>query len=308
MRFAVETWAPEYGAPVDETFLQPTEGEVDTDAEVALVDWAPVTPATGPAASVAFVDGVRRVDARLWLKSPTTRPGLCASYAAGVVRCDGAARIDRVEVRRVLVCRAEGTGPITTRYGEYELHAVGDDAPDALVQTVQTQMRMLEGTVARSATDVEVVIVDGPLTYHRELDGAVGYVKTHHVAYLPPAAAAVVERLEPGQRTPVVVTQEGWARYLWYVRLPCAVEHGWAGIIRCEVAANRPVTEAAALADRVAVTVARFASVPHKDPRAPQNLYPIAALERRLRRRLGDPALVYRALRSAAAVASAPAT
>ena len=39
---------------------------------------------------------------------------------------------------------------------------------------------------------------------------------------------------------------------------------------------------------------------PPKDPRAPQNLYPIAGLERELRRRLGDPALLYRSLRAAA--------
>ena len=48
-------------------------------------------------------------------------------------------------------------------------------------------------------------------------------------------------------------------------------------------------------------TLPRFASAPHKDPRAPQNLYPISGLERVLRRRLGDPLLILRALRSAAA-------
>ena len=48
--------------------------------------------------------------------------------------------------------------------------------------------------------------------------------------------------------------------------------------------------------------LARFASTRYKDPRAPQNLYPISGLERELRRRLGDPRLLYRALsRSAAA-------
>jgi hypothetical protein len=35
------------------------------------------------------------------------------------------------------------------------------------------------------------------------------------------------------------------------------------------------------------------------DPRAPQNLVPIAALERELRHRMGDQRLVYRALRAA---------
>jgi hypothetical protein len=54
------------------------------------------------------------------------------------------------------------------------------------------------------------------------------------------------------------------------------------------------------LADTTAKLLPRFASSEHKDPRAPQNLYPIGALERELRRRLGDPHLLYRALRLAA--------
>jgi hypothetical protein len=45
----------------------------------------------------------------------------------------------------------------------------------------------------------------------------------------------------------------------------------------------------------------RYASTEYKDSRAPQNLYPIAGLERALRRRLGDQALLYRAIRRASA-------
>jgi hypothetical protein len=48
------------------------------------------------------------------------------------------------------------------------------------------------------------------------------------------------------------------------------------------------------------VTLARYASAGYKDSRAPQNLYPIAGLERALRRRLGDAGVLYRALRAAA--------
>ena len=50
----------------------------------------------------------------------------------------------------------------------------------------------------------------------------------------------------------------------------------------------------------------RYASEPHKDPRAPQNLYPIGGLERELRRRLGDPDLLYRALLLRSSANSAP--
>ncbi|MBV9922049.1 MAG: hypothetical protein JOY78_14510, partial [Pseudonocardia sp.] len=58
---------------------------------------------------------------------------------------------------------------------------------------------------------------------------------------------------------------------------------------------------AVALADLTQVTLVRCASTEYKASRAPQNLYPIAGLERGLRRRLGEPALLYRALRAAAA-------
>jgi hypothetical protein len=54
----------------------------------------------------------------------------------------------------------------------------------------------------------------------------------------------------------------------------------------------------------VAATLPRFASQPHNDPRAPQNLHPIAGLERELRRCLGDPILLERALRQAASQAA----
>jgi hypothetical protein len=56
-----------------------------------------------------------------------------------------------------------------------------------------------------------------------------------------------------------------------------------------------------------AATLPAYASTPHKDPRAPQNLFPIAGLERELRRRLGDAALVHRALRLAAHAPASPA-
>jgi hypothetical protein len=75
-------------------------------------------------------------------------------------------------------------------------------------------------------------------------------------------------------------------------------------VVRCELGADVERAEAVRLADAVTRALPRFASVGHKDPRAPQNLYPIAGLERELRRRLGDPALLYRDLRMAATPAA----
>jgi hypothetical protein len=74
--------------------------------------------------------------------------------------------------------------------------------------------------------------------------------------------------------------------------------------VRCEASSEVPIDAVPALADRLASVLPRFASRPHKDARAPQNLYPIAGLERELRRRLGDTHLLQRALRAAAVSAA----
>ena len=143
-------------------------------------------------------------------------------------------------------------------------------------------------------------MLDGPLGARRALPGAVGYVKTHHVTYLPAELRAVVARLAAGERTPVFAMGDRFPRHSWYLRLPGEVEHPWAGVVRCEAAADLALTDVLELADRVTRLLPRFASGPHKEPRAPQNLYPIAGLERELRRRLGDARLLQRSLREAA--------
>jgi hypothetical protein len=91
-----------------------------------------------------------------------------------------------------------------------------------------------------------------------------------------------------------------WDRHSWYLRLPGPAGSPWAGVVRVECAADLPVAEVTRLAALSQRCLGRFASAPYKDSRAPQNLYPIAGLERELRRRLGDSRLLYRALREAA--------
>ncbi|MGH3665045.1 MAG: hypothetical protein ACRDU8_02940, partial [Egibacteraceae bacterium] len=130
----------------------------------------------------------------------------------------------------------------------------------------------------------------------------VGSVKTHQKSYLPPELAPVVVALGSGQRTPLFVTTASWSRFSWYARLPGGEGHPWAGVVRGEVSGDLAVGEARRLADLATVTLPRYASTAHKDPRAPQNLYPIAELERTLRRHMGDPGLLHRSLRLAARV------
>ena len=119
---------------------------------------------------------------------------------------------------------------------------------------------------------------------------------------LTPATSPIVGRLRAGQRTPLFLIGKGGAypRYSWYQRLAdLDGGHSWTGVVRAEVSSHLDLETARVVANRTAAVLPQVASEPHIDPTAPQNLVPIAALERELRRRLGDPGFVYRALRSA---------
>ncbi len=297
-RYTVEPWAPEYGVAGSADLEEP-ESNVDPTVEVPADRWAPRRPLSDPVDDVLFVDGVRRVDANVWIHGPPATLGLCAVYAAGAVRCtDGEAKVVDAVVERGLFTSAPDAAPIVTRHGTYEVRPTVGETPERLWLGLQQRMGELEGTVAAAHAGTGLVVVDGPLSHHRHVPGAVGYVKTRRVHYLPPALRTVLDELTPGTRTPLFLTTTSWSRFSWYARLGPGSVAG--GIVRCEVAADRPVAEAAGLADRVTATLPRFASAPHKDPRAPQNLYPIGGLERELRRRLGDPDLMFRALKAAA--------
>jgi hypothetical protein len=308
MRFAVETWAPDFGAPADGAAgLGESGAPVDAGVERDPGEWAPIRPRGEPAVSVLFVDGVQRVDARVWVTGDdgVTRVGACASWAAGAVRCaDRVAAVVAAEVRRGLLCPGDGAEAITTRHGVWHPVAVPDPPAGDPVGLALGQARgNLEARVAGAAAGgpVDLVVVDGPLGGLHHIPGAVGYVKTHHVTYLPPDLQAVATALGPAERTPLFTVGEGRFRWSWYLRLPGPATHPWWGVVRCEAPGDLGPADAADRADRVTVTLPRFASQPFQNPRAPQNLHPIAGLERQLKRRLGDARLLERALRQAAA-------
>ena len=142
------------------------------------------------------------------------------------------------------------------------------------------------------------VVADGPIS---ELSAVskVGYIKSHRVPYLPPERMGIVARLGAGERTPLFTIGQ-YKRYSWYLRLADFPDgHSWTGVVRCEASAALSKEDAVVIADRTAALLPLVGSEPHVDPRAPQNLVPIASLERELRRRLGDPGLVQRELQAA---------
>lgn len=302
MRFSVETWAPEYGSPSDTGSAVDEGAAVDVGVEVPADRWEPIAPGPAPEGPVLFVDGVRRVEAAVWVDEGAAGAvyGLCASYAAGAVRCDAAATLVEAVVERGLFTPAPSASDIDAGLASYPVRPTAGSTPEELWLGIQQRMGDLEGRVAAAHAGDGLVVVDGPLSHRRHVPDAVGYVKTHHVAYLPPSLAGFLPALPAGRRTPLFLTTTSWSRFSWYGRL-AAGAGPYGGIVRCEVTADRPAAEAGRLADAVTAALPRFASSAHKDPRAPQNLYPIGGLERALRRRLGDAMVLERAIRRVAA-------
>ncbi|MCC7364765.1 MAG: hypothetical protein IT303_10370 [Dehalococcoidia bacterium] len=302
--FAVESWAPEYGAQLEpgDTPNRP-QPDVDVAVERERTEWAPIAPPPAGPEHVAFVDGIQRIDARVWITNPdgSVRMGICASYAAGVVRCNGVAKAEAIVVGRSLIAPQVAAGIDAMPGVDFQPCSTATDAPEVLQQALEGRRRELEVEAATRGAGAELVVLDGSLSGRTHVGGAIGYLKTHQVRYLPDDLHLLVGKLGPGERTPVFMTTTNWSRYSWYLRLPGPADHPWSGIVRCEAAETLTPAEAIELAGMSAATLPRYASAPHKDPRAPQNLYPIAGLERELRRYLGDQQLLYRALRQAAA-------
>ena len=306
-RIFVEGWDPDYGTPLDQSEdLAPAEGTVDPTVETE--GWSPIEGVDDGVDRIAFVDGVRRIDARLTLDDPVhgPTPGLVGTFAVGAVvwhRDERRSEVTDVRIERWAVLAGgsdEQMPAVDLEPGVGTTRSPGDD-PSLLMMTLQSKMRDAEGECAEALSEHCAVVADGPLKKIRE-HSTIGYVKTHRVTYLEPDQNRVIAELAPGQRTPMfcIAIDTPYARYSWYVRLAMLQGgHSWTGVIRCETSAHLAVADAATIADRTAAVLPIVASEPQVDPRAPQNLVPIGALERELRHRMGDRGLVYRALRHA---------
>ena len=177
MRFSVDAWDVSYGtalAVADEE-LPASVRRVETDIETPAERWAPI-PVAGDQphpSAVLFVDGVRRIDARVWIDDPlapgdgttygaqvggvaaTASMAVCASYAAGVVCCCGQpgrrqAHLRAAEIRRGLFTTAAHATDIQTRAGTYRArHTVGSD-------TVPLTMT-LSNALQQALAEIEVI-------------------------------------------------------------------------------------------------------------------------------------------------------
>ncbi len=216
--------------------------------------------------------------------------------AAGLVDDGAAPDIEMTAGRARLVFRAEPVRRASTA--------------NALVARLNQVMLDEESKLAEelSRDESALTLVDGPLRSLRSPGRhVVGYIKRIQQWYIGRAEMDLLPTLRAGERTPVfhippadAQAVNGGAqtdgRYSWFLRLAdLGVQyHPLGGVMRLETSGTLPLAEAVRLADETAVLMPRLASSPVRDPRAPQNLTPVAALEARLTHLLGDRLFIRR--------------
>jgi hypothetical protein len=271
---SIESWQPDYGGSAESAVLSPSDIKINADVEMPASEWRPIVPGEHETPeSIAVIDGVRRIDAYAWLMNegqPPVRSLLGSVSAGAVVIRDNKAAVTETMSERCLISAAE-TDDLDTKAGRYTFHLAASQEPEQLTATIQLRLSSLEISIAdRVAGAVDLVIIDGPLRGRQNLSNAVGYIKSHLVAYLPPELQSIIGKLKAGERTPVFFFTTSWSRYSWYMRLPGPADYDWWGIVRLEAAESLKLDEVTRLADLVTATLPRFASVVHKDPRAPK--------------------------------------
>lgn len=301
MELQVETWDPSYGTSVEVSSTDRASESVELNEEFDISEWEPIKPTSvKKPETVFFIDGIRRYDANVWLQIDSKNyRGVCASIAAGAVRCDqNEALFENIRIERALYTSAEVTKNIElSRLGQsYEIRPTKDDSIETITLSIQNHLARLENLVSDSYKKEKLVIYDGPLN-QRLTPGGVGLIKTQHIQYLPDDLLGVINRLKVGERTPYFKITSKISRWSSYVRLS---ESGNASnsIVRIELPdLEQSGNKIKKMFDLVSQILPKYASEAFKEPRAPQNLYPIAGLERKMRSMLGDREILERGLR-----------
>lgn len=306
----VDPWASEY-----ESALQLDEEPDDHAPEVIinvetdewkLVEDIEVVPLPSP---VAFIDGVQRVELQVLADHEGNRVyGAFASVGVGAVFADeGEPSLAPERPQRALALSSRASDePRTIPCGSTSLlfNVCSGTKPGhaGVREALGDYRRECETRLGRALVErnYPLVIVDGRLGFPPAGGYAVGLTKTLHRIYPPAPQSNLIAELHPRTRTPIFQISYKDALYSWYTRLaePRPIDHNLAGVVRLETMASIGIEAAVHLADLTTVHLPRFASSPIWDARAPQNLYPFAALEQRLRHELGDHAWVRRAIES----------
>nr|MDQ3958327.1 hypothetical protein [Actinomycetota bacterium] len=152
MRIAVEAWSPEYSAGVD--LGEPDEVSVEA-TRVDWEAWGPIrrSPLPPDVETVAFVDGTRRVDARVFLVDgdAAPAPGIAGTIGVGAIVCSAAGgeavgeglapRIETEDITRYLaLCSGRSHGLFAAPALDYLPMAVQGETLDLAVDALQARM------------------------------------------------------------------------------------------------------------------------------------------------------------------------
>lgn len=324
-RLRLDPWAAEYHTAYLAEARETARENVDASVEVDAGAWRALRPAAPQAAQeLVFLDGSRRVDARVLLEDAR------AQVAFGVIGTTGVGAVhvaaERRSVRaRYVACRVDhicalGSGRTLGSDGfalaphdgrehcelRFRVVTTPSREVDAVVQRLQRAMLDAEGTLSARLRDDHpgaLIVCDGPRPLLGDDPRVIGYVKTIHDVKVGEAQLELARRLEAGERSPLYLVETGdgsHSTFEWFLRLrdPRPWLYSLAGMVRLQAYAGpRPETRleaARALADWSCQHLPAFASRQHQDPRAPQQLLPIRGLEAELGRRMGSSGVVRR--------------
>jgi hypothetical protein len=307
IKLRLDPWPAEY----ESSFLvEELQGEADEKVDTAVEGAWQAIPAQQFAQPelILFVDGVRRIDARVIAEDDSGKiiRGAFGSIGVGAVRVSGEeATFETLLVKRYLVVDSGlQLEPETIEIGQvqliFEAYPVSQSGPMAPATGLQDRMRVEEALLAESLSKQSLyVFADGPLTYFSGIkQTAFGVIKTLVKPYLSEQKFKLVRTLHTGERTPLFVIQGKYSRYSWYLRVGSQrpIDHDVAGVIRLEVRSDVGLERARELANISAACIPAFAGEWFRDARAPQNLLPVSCLEQQLRHRLGDALSIRRAI------------
>lgn len=280
---SVSEWLPAYGDP---HLLEDEQGYARVWEHPRLQS---VQAAPGPRPQLAFVDGVRRGEAWLYLRGGTT--ALAGVLAVGAAVPGGGyagVRVERLFLRAEELSLPAQPGGWKWRNVSIPSDLNGEVALQRAMQAAEAELG------AELAAQGLTVVLDGPMQVASPR--TLGYVKTQQRLLLEPDQAEGLRELQPGQRSSLFSWGDKHGCYLRLSPLR-GHQHPYFGLVRLETMGD---SESALLwLHEAAGWLPAFAGVAHLDPRAPQNLQPIAGLERELRRRCGDAGLALRAVRQA---------
>ncbi|MBH8566596.1 hypothetical protein I8748_31340 [Nostoc sp. CENA67] len=322
--FRLEPWGNNYEPAIQiKEELPLSESDVNPTRETENWDCFQSSQARSLPNRLIFIDGRRRLDAALVGGNDNTIIyGVFGTIAVGAVVVDRtipkASYLEepKIDVHRVVGFSGEQEAvktlipcPLGSKAELlYEpFNSKFDNTPEVRRVIVQNAMLDAEEQLIGklNVKDADTLVVrDGPLRY-KSPTSTLGYIKTMHKQFLPEKYAGFLWKLLPGQRTPIfeIKDSKDRSKYSWYLQSGDAQHspqrfgyHDLHGIVRLELSNKIDIERVKEIANQTCYLIPYYASHPSRDPRAPQNLAPVSALEQELGRQMGDAELIKRRL------------